>query len=66
VRTAVPETAEQEVIAALDARVQSLHTERQRLARRLADMERALQALTGKLDACEPRLRDIRSHASAR
>jgi len=65
-RPAVRETAQQEVIAAVDVLVQSLHTKRERLARRLADMERELQALTGKLNASEPRLRDIRSHASVR
>ncbi len=65
-RTAVREAAQQDVIAAVDALVQSLHTKRHRLARRLDDMERELRALTGKLNASEPRLRDIRSHASLR
>ena len=65
-RTAVRQTAEQDVIAAVDALVQSLNTERQRLAQRLADMERQLLALNGKLNASEPRLGDIRSHASLR
>jgi predicted RNase H-like nuclease (RuvC/YqgF family) len=66
VRTAVSEAAQQDVIAAIGALVQSLQTERQRLARRLDDMERELQALAGRLNACEPRLGDIRSHASLR
>ena len=65
-RTAVSETAQHDVITAVGELVQSLHAKRQRLARRLDDMERALQALTGKLNACEPRLGDIRSHASLR
>ena len=65
-RTAVGETAEHEVIAAVDVLVQSLHTKREQLARRLADIERELQALTGKLNASEPHLGDIRSHASVR
>lgn len=64
--TAVREAAQQDVITAVDALVQSLHAERLRLARRLDDMERALQALIGKLNASEPRLGDIRSHASLR
>ena len=54
------------MIAAVDVLVQSLHTKREQLARRLADIERELQALTGKLNASEPRLGDIRSHASVR
>jgi chromosome segregation ATPase len=66
VRTAVGQTAEHEVIAAVDVLVQSLHTKREHLARRLADIERELQALTGKLNAAEPHLGDIRSHASVR
>jgi hypothetical protein len=66
VRTAVKELAEHDVIAVVDALVQSLNTERQRLARRLDDMERQLLALNGKLNASEPRLGDIRSHAGAR
>ena len=66
VRTAVPDVVEQDVIAAVDALVQSLHTERQRLARRLDDMERQLLALNGKLNASEPRLGDVRSHANLR
>ena len=65
-RTVVREAAEQDVIAAMDALVQSLHTERLRLAQRLADMERQLLALNGKLNAAEPRLGDIRWHASIR
>ena len=65
-RTAIREAAQQDVIAAIDARVESLQAERRRLARRLDDMERDLRALIGKIDACEPRLRDIRSHASTR
>lgn len=64
--TAVREAAQQDVITAVDALVQSLHAERLRLAGRLDDMERALQALIGKLNASEPRLGDIRSHASLR
>jgi hypothetical protein len=66
VSTVVRDVAEQDVIAAVDALVQSLQTERQRLARRLDDMERQLLALNGKLNASEPRLGDIRSHATAR
>lgn len=65
-RTAVSEAAQQHVITSVDELVQSLHAERRRLARRLDDMERALQALIGKLNASEPRLGDIRSHASLR
>lgn len=64
--TAVREVAEQDVIAAVDALVQSLQTERRRLARRLDDMERQLLALNGKLNASEPRLGEIRSHAGPR
>ena len=64
-RTAVREVAEQDVIAAVDALVQSLHTERQRLARRLDDMERQLLALHGRLNASEPRLGDVRSQANS-
>ena len=63
-RTAAGQTAEHEVIAAVGVLVQSLHTKREHLARRLADMERELQALTGKLNAAEPHLGDIRSHES--
>jgi Skp family chaperone for outer membrane proteins len=66
VRTVVSEAAQQDVIAAVGALVQSLQTERQRLAERLAAMEREVQALSRKLDACEPRLGDIRSHAGVR
>jgi hypothetical protein len=66
VRTAARQVAEQDVIAAVDALVQSLNTERQRLARRLDDMERRLLALNGRLNASEPRLGDIRAHAGAR
>jgi ribosome-associated translation inhibitor RaiA len=66
VPTAVREVAEQDVIAAVDALVQSLQTERRRLARRLDDMERQLLALNGKLNASEPRLGEIRSHAGPR
>ena len=65
-RTAIREVAEQDVIAAVDALVQSLNTERQRLARRLDDMERQLLALNGRLNASEPRLGDIRAHPGAR
>ena len=64
--TAVREVAEQDVIAAVDALVQSLQTERRRLARRLDEMERQLLALNGKLNASEPRLGEIRSHAGPR
>lgn len=64
--TAVREVAEQDVIAAVDALVQSLQTERRRLARRLDDMERQLLALNGRLNASEPRLGEIRSHAGPR
>jgi ribosome-associated translation inhibitor RaiA len=66
VRTAVREAAQQDMITAVDHLVESLHAQRRRLARRLDDMERALQTLTGKLNASEPRLGDIRSHASRR
>jgi chromosome segregation ATPase len=63
VRITAGASAQQDLIASVDALVQSLRTERQRLARRLDDMERELQAMTGKLNACEPRLGDIGSRA---
>lgn len=56
-------SAQQDLIASVDALVQSLRTERQRLARRLDNMERELQAMAGRLNACEPRLGDIGSRA---
>ncbi|MEX2145407.1 MAG: hypothetical protein WED01_00165 [Candidatus Rokuibacteriota bacterium] len=64
--TAVRDATQQDVIAAVEALVESLDVGRRRLARRFDDMERELQALTGRLNASEPRLRDIRSHAGSR